>query len=227
MSTPPARERTRMALPRQAPRISMVEHRQLATREAPDAVRATLLARSARAGARWCRPCVHTPVSHLFGLPPHPIPILIAGSARRQVLATICASVAAHLADHAPHRSASHAARRLLSVLAGRDVAPAAPAAAATDGAAYVRAAQVRRRTANTMSPLQRRRCSSGCRGPGTRGSPRQLPVRSSHVEILHASSWGPALVPAAVPGANSQTHQARTRPPAPAPPAAAGRRRL
>ena len=73
------------------------------------------------------------------------------------MLATICASVAAHLADHAPHRSASHAARRLLSVLAGGDVAPAVPAAAATDGAAYVRAAQVRPRTDKPLEPLQQR----------------------------------------------------------------------
>ena len=62
------------------------------------------------------------------------------------MLASISAGVTAHLADHATHRSASHAARRLLSVLAGRDVAPAVAAAAATDGAAFVRAAQVRYR---------------------------------------------------------------------------------
>ncbi len=171
-------------------------HTSGAGRCSSDAARAQLAQRR----PLWPTPCLHARLFTYLACPPHPNPILTAGSARRQVLATICASVAAHLADHAPHRSASHAARRLLSVLAGRDVAPAAPAAAATNGAAYVHTAQVRPRTENDPRALATALVRVWLSRPRHARLTWSARVRVSPVATMHASCWGPASSPAAMP---------------------------
>ena len=61
-----------------------------------------------------------------------------------QVLQSLTGVVVAHLWEFATDRNASHVARQLLCVIAGRDVTPAQRGgAAAADGAAFIRAAKV------------------------------------------------------------------------------------
>ncbi|BDA51236.1 Nucleolar protein 9 [Coccomyxa sp. Obi] len=60
-----------------------------------------------------------------------------------EVLQSLTGVVVAHLWEFATDRNASHVARRLLCVIAGRDVTPAQRGgAAAADGAAFIRAAK-------------------------------------------------------------------------------------
>jgi hypothetical protein len=60
-----------------------------------------------------------------------------------QVLEQLCSVKVAHMWEFATDRNATHVARRLLCVLAGRDVMPAHSNARSLDGATYVRAAKV------------------------------------------------------------------------------------
>ena len=62
-----------------------------------------------------------------------------------QALAKASATVCARLYEFVTDRSGSHVARRLLCVLAGRNVLPAASAGRAKDGASYAKATKVDR----------------------------------------------------------------------------------
>ncbi|KAK9838453.1 hypothetical protein WJX81_000207 [Elliptochloris bilobata] len=109
-----------------------------------------------------------------------------------QVLASIAGSVRAHLGDHAAHRSASHAARRLLSVLAGRDVAPAAPAAAATDGAAYARATQAKQGRAGLSARF-------GVGAPVPPPPPQHPELLRGFADALGSAEWAGAATEALI----------------------------
>jgi hypothetical protein len=61
-----------------------------------------------------------------------------------QVLRKLTEVTVAHMWEFATDRNASHVARKLLCIIAGRDVTPAQTAAAqSVDGAAFIRAAKV------------------------------------------------------------------------------------
>ena len=64
-----------------------------------------------------------------------------------QALAKASATVCARLYEFVTDRSGSHVARRLLCVLAGRNVLPATTAGRAKDGASYAKATKVDRGT--------------------------------------------------------------------------------
>ena len=62
-----------------------------------------------------------------------------------QMLQNLTGVTVAHLWEFATDRNASHVARKLLCIIAGRDVTPAQSAPAhSVDGAAFIRAAKVR-----------------------------------------------------------------------------------